>query len=358
MRFVPVVLAILLAAAPFSLRAEGGRIEINAACASAGCFAGDSPGYPVSITQPGSYMLTSDLVLPAGVSGITLLTDDVHIDLNNFAIRGPATCAPGACSQSASPRLVGVGRPTFGTGQGKRCSVRNGAIIGIDGNGVALTNASQVSHVQVASVTLTGIEMSGTNALVERSTIDSVGAAGILIAGGLPGHPAVVRDNVLTNTSLAIAGPAIAGVRTGGSGNECDDGSCTQFRRYYLTKTTVEGGPAALSACSAGFHMAEIWEIHELSGLSYDTSLGQAADDSGHGPPTGLQGWIRTGSPEDSGVFNSPGLENCGAWTGGQQGTTAKLVEQTPLNSSGSDLSWGFRDDLCSNGIRVWCVED
>src|SRR5262249_17214915 len=72
-----------------------------------------------------------------------------------------------------------------------------------DGNGVALTNASQVSHVQVASVTLIGIEMSGTNAWVERSTIDSLGSAGILIAGGLPGHPAVGRDNVLANTFVA-----------------------------------------------------------------------------------------------------------------------------------------------------------
>jgi hypothetical protein len=314
----------------------------------------------VSITQPGSYVLTSDLVLPVATSGITILADDVHIDLNEFTIRGPAVCVQGACAQSASPRLVGVGRPTFGTGQGKRCSVRNGAVIGIDGNGVALTNASEVSHVQVASVTLIGIEMSGTNALVERSTIDSVGSAGILIAGGIPGHPAVVRDNVLTNTALAISSPAISGARSGGTGNSCDDGSCSEFRRFYLTKGASDGAHA-LAACAAGFHMASLWEIFDPTQLTYDVNLGEGAfspsSDVGLGPTTGT-GWVRTGSTTSGGGIRV-GQYSCSAWTdqsAANQGTSAGLTSN--WDTPGATWPWNFIAFPCADPHAVWCVED
>ena len=44
--------------------AVDGVLEINQACAeSTGCFAGDSPGFPVTIQDPGSYRLTGALVL-------------------------------------------------------------------------------------------------------------------------------------------------------------------------------------------------------------------------------------------------------------------------------------------------------
>ena len=42
-----------------------GALEINHACASGpGCFPGDTPNYPVEITQPGSYLVTSNLTVP------------------------------------------------------------------------------------------------------------------------------------------------------------------------------------------------------------------------------------------------------------------------------------------------------
>ena len=41
--------------------------EINQTCASAGCFAGETPGFSVTITGRGSYVLTGDLTLTAAV---------------------------------------------------------------------------------------------------------------------------------------------------------------------------------------------------------------------------------------------------------------------------------------------------
>jgi len=134
-------------------RADDGRIEISATCAAVSCFAGDAAGYPVTITAPGSYVLTSDLALPAATSGVVIQTDDVHVDLNGFSIRGPASCAPGACSTAGA--LVGVGR--VGAGGAARCSVRGGSIVGIDGTGIRLSSASRVENVLVSSVTNRGI---------------------------------------------------------------------------------------------------------------------------------------------------------------------------------------------------------
>ena len=43
-----------LALLPFAASASPGALEINQDCANAGCFAGDTAGYPGSISQPGS----------------------------------------------------------------------------------------------------------------------------------------------------------------------------------------------------------------------------------------------------------------------------------------------------------------
>src|SRR4030095_12687199 len=83
-------------------------------------------------------------------------------------------------------------------------------------------------------------------------------------------------------------------------------------RQFYLTQSTHDGAHA-LSACAMGYHMASIWEIHDMSNLRYNTELGLTQDDSGFGPPSGFSGWIRTGS-----IANNPptaGFGNCQSWT-------------------------------------------
>ena len=44
-------------------------------------------------------------------------------------------------------------------------------------------------------------------------------------------------------------------------------------RSFYLTKATHKGF-AGETACALGYHMASLWEIHEPSNLSYNTTLG------------------------------------------------------------------------------------
>jgi hypothetical protein len=62
-------------------------------------------GFPYKITKPGSYKLTSNLVVPAGVDGIDILSQDVTLDLNGFSITGPVVCTgddPATCPSATT----------------------------------------------------------------------------------------------------------------------------------------------------------------------------------------------------------------------------------------------------------------
>lgn len=89
--------AVLLAVSGAALSDEPG---LDQSRAMAGWITpGDAPGFPVTITAPGHYRLTSDLVVPAGTDGIVIRADNVVIDLNGFAIRGPAKCSEETCTE-------------------------------------------------------------------------------------------------------------------------------------------------------------------------------------------------------------------------------------------------------------------
>lgn len=79
-----------------------------------------------SITQPGSYYLTSNLTVPAGKSGIEIATNQVTLDLNGFAIFG--------LSNSVDGITVSAIR--------KHITVRNGRISGLGRHGVLLFMAN------------------------------------------------------------------------------------------------------------------------------------------------------------------------------------------------------------------------
>lgn len=113
------------------LLASDGVLQINQACATnEGCFPGDSPGFPVTITQPGSYRLTGDLTVSAnGVSGITISSDSVALDLGGFTISGPVVCT-GFGSTIACPNDYGA--TGVDASESRQVSIRNGVIRGLE----------------------------------------------------------------------------------------------------------------------------------------------------------------------------------------------------------------------------------
>ena len=173
---LPLVLCLLSLVRPAF--ASDGVLEINQTCAAgAGCFSGDSANFPVQITQPGSYRLTSNLTVPNETTdGIVVSTSDVGIDLNNFAILGPVTCsgAPLVCT------------PATGTGSGvervsslnRGISVKNGSITGMGANGVLLGDQAEVTNLRVRWNRFNGISV-GNGATVSGNTANSNGSIGI-----------------------------------------------------------------------------------------------------------------------------------------------------------------------------------
>jgi hypothetical protein len=143
------------------------------------------------------------------------------------------------------------------------------------------------------------------------------------------------------------------------------DGDAKQkLRKFYLTQDIFTGSQV-LTACAKGYHMASLWEIFDTSNLSYNTNLGFISDDSGSGPPAGIQGWIRTGGSSNSDV-TQPGVDNCDAWTKDTDtdlGTVVELEQgwahEFPGDNPTTIISpWGTENTLCFEPLQVWCVQD
>ena len=125
-----------LAIAPPALAVDG-VLEINQTCATTdGCFSGDSGGFPVTITQTGSYRLTGNLAVNnVAVKGIQISALNVSLDLNGFEVAGITSCTGSGASIACTP--------TFSTGHAIEISsanaeVRDGTVRGAGGDGVRI----------------------------------------------------------------------------------------------------------------------------------------------------------------------------------------------------------------------------
>jgi hypothetical protein len=82
------VAAALVLAFDASAFAQGEVLIYQANALAGNVTPGDTQGFPVSISQPGSYLLSSNLSVPLGKNGIVVGTGNVSIDLNGFSILG------------------------------------------------------------------------------------------------------------------------------------------------------------------------------------------------------------------------------------------------------------------------------
>ncbi len=127
------------------VQASDGVFQINDVCDGFGCFPGDTAGFPITITNSGSYKLTSNIVSTSTtVNVIEISADNVTLDLNGFSIIGPRTCTGDnvslVCTNSGMT-ASGVYVNGF-----KNIIVKNGTTQGFD-TGVYLRNASQRGNV-------------------------------------------------------------------------------------------------------------------------------------------------------------------------------------------------------------------
>jgi hypothetical protein len=130
-------------------------------------------------------------------------------------------------------------------------------------------------------------------------------------------------------------------------------------RHFYLTNVDYTPNTAT-TACTSGYHMASLWEILDVSNLTYDYNHPAATTkaDSGYGPPSFWYGWVRTGG--DSSGSSTTGIGNCLNWTSvsaSDYGVSIRL-SQTWKTAPGDIFTWNTTSFSCDTIGPVWCVGD
>ena len=175
------------------VHAVDGVIEINQAKALVGGItAGDGPNYPVRINEPGSYRLTSDLVVSSGIDGVEINADNVTLDLNGFTIFGS-----GEVGLNDGISIIAS----------DNAEVRNGTVRGFLRHGVfSLTGTrSRALGVRAIGNNANGLNLEGT-ALVDGCVALDNGIFGIRVGAGSLVINSVARSN--TDIGLALSSPS------------------------------------------------------------------------------------------------------------------------------------------------------
>lgn len=205
--------------------AGDGVVEINQSCVAAGCFAGDTAGFPVTISQPGSYRLTSDLTPTTAQVGIDVTAADVAIDLAGFSIRSTNDCS-GAPDADVTCTVANAAADGIHSSQ-PRTRVRAGAVVGMGGSGLELGAQAEVSDVTVSDNGHRGIQIdsgriSGSSAYENKDFGLYVLAGPGLIASSIAARNGftgllVSKGSVVHSTSIENRGAGIVLSGLGGS---------------------------------------------------------------------------------------------------------------------------------------------
>lgn len=212
-----------LAALALAAGAQAQVINIDQAKAVRGNVgAGDAPGFPVTLGEPGSYRLTSNLVVPdMATSGIVITSPGITLDLNGFELRGPNVCS----GQAWVTACTADGLPANGRGAGvfvdlpvgspTSVAIGNGAVRGFAGYGLRAVNGGLHAYtVDRLLISHSGHAGLGHAAMVTRSVIDGNRSVGIHHShsvigntirrnGGPPLWSSHVRHNTLVSNGGA-----------------------------------------------------------------------------------------------------------------------------------------------------------
>jgi len=222
----------ILTVIPSSLFAVDGVVLIDQSHALAGNITpGDAPGFPVTISQSGSYRLSGNLIVPdANTTAILITADFVTLDMNGFSIMGPGTCTgtfpttPTKCSSTGTGIGVQAGSVNEEVPGPKATKVFNGAVRGMGSTGLFLLgDGSYIEKVTADSNAGFGFLVNGS---VVQSTANLNGQAGITAI--------TVRDCVASSNGREGVdidndgvGSNISAFFNGGSGIRVFNGSVT-----------------------------------------------------------------------------------------------------------------------------------
>lgn len=132
---------------------------------------GDLPGFPVSINLPGSYRLSGNLTVPAGIDGIQIGADDITLDLNGFRL---VTAGGGATA-------------ILDSGNHSRLAVSNGTLSGF-GNGLLALSSRHSTVRDVRSTNISSVSI----AVGQYASLTNNTAQGLVQAE----CPSLLRENL------------------------------------------------------------------------------------------------------------------------------------------------------------------
>ncbi|MDX2154855.1 MAG: hypothetical protein SFV54_29195 [Bryobacteraceae bacterium] len=210
------------------LSAADGVVLIDQKVAQSGkVTALDAPGFPVTISEPGSYRLRGNIEVPdAAMTAIEITADNVTLDLAGFTISGPNVCTPNPTRCTYSGGGIGVQAVgPIGVVSPANVRVMNGVVRGMGGHGIRMMGDSTVVQNVVS------MSNGGPGIVVgEGSVIDSVAklnGSGASIVG------VIVRGCTASNNIFGIF------VRPGGvaSGNVAFENAATGISVSYGTAT-------------------------------------------------------------------------------------------------------------------------
>jgi hypothetical protein len=213
-RLIPTCLLTLATLAFMPAQANEGVYEISPLCVATGCFNGDSPGWPVTLSNPGRYVLTGNLDVrneadPVNTDAIVIVssgsTTDVTLDLNGFEIRGPVTCTGTPVTSCSAASGQGDGITVTNN---VRLTVRQGAIVGMGNSGIRCASVSascRIEDVRVEQNRLDGITGSaGLGVTIRNVSAQNNGGSGIAMVRGSI-RDSLVRGNAVNGLSANLA---------------------------------------------------------------------------------------------------------------------------------------------------------
>jgi hypothetical protein len=245
-------------------QAAEGVIQINHQRATAGgVTAGDAAGYPVTISESGSYRLTGNLTLAdENTDGIEITADGVTVDLNGFEIAGSTTCSAFVCSP-------------LGTGDGitstaAAVTVKNGAVQGAGGSGIVLTGpGSRVRDVTARYNGAAGISVQ--NSLISGCSAMQNGGVGLVASLG----SRVEGSNSLTNALHGISLLDSTAEGNAANGNNLD--GINAIRSVVVNNVTSFNGDTGIDIADQALAMGNVAHSNVTYGINCTGTAGGCA---------------------------------------------------------------------------------
>lgn len=205
----------ILLAALFAASSAFAQTAIDQSRALAGNVTpGDAPGFPITISQPGSYKLMSNLTVPANTRGIIITADNVTLDLNGFTLAGPVQCTqpagtlaqPVTCTQQGGDQEgIRIAAPNGGA------VIRNGTVRGFNGWGITTMSGEVLENLHVTqngNAGLSGMDNGRMGTTLVNSVVDLNAGGGAYLSNGY-----VERCVIASNGGVGVWGPGHLVVR-------------------------------------------------------------------------------------------------------------------------------------------------